>query len=151
MDNYAFRKFKNTLFLALCSICIIIALIPLISIIIEVVVRGAPQINLEFLVTSGNGIGPAIQGTLILMGLTSLIGMPLGLVSGIYLAEYGYNRYASWMRTFNDLLTEFPSIVVGITVSVIVVINILGSFSAIAGAIALSFMLIPIVARTTEE
>ena len=151
MDNYAFRKFKNTLFLALCSICIIIALIPLISIIIEVVVRGAPQINLEFLVTSGNGIGPAIQGTLILMGLTSLIGMPLGIVSGIYLAEYGYNRYASWMRTFNDLLTEFPSIVVGITVSVIVVINILGSFSAIAGAIALSFMLIPIVARTTEE
>jgi phosphate transport system permease protein len=86
-----------------------------------------------------------------LIGLTSLIGIPLGIMSGIYLSEYGNNRYASWMRTFNDLLTEFPSIVIGITVSVVVVIGLIGSFSAIAGAIALSFMLIPIVARTTEE
>ena len=144
MDNYVIRNFKNKLFLTLSLICVIIALIPLVSIIIEVVVRGVSHIDLVFL-------GPAIQGTLILIGLTSLFGMPIGIMSGIYLAEYGNNRYASWMRTFNDLLTEFPSIVIGITVSVIVVINLLGSFSAIAGAIALSFMLIPIVARTTEE
>ena len=150
MDNYAYRKFKNIFFLVLSLICVIIAVIPLISILIEVIVRGASQIDLEFLFSS-DGIGPAIQGTLILIGLTSLIGMPLGIMSGVYLAEYGNNRYASWMRTFNDLLTEFPSIVIGITVSIIVVINIIGSYSAIAGAIALSFMLIPIVARTTEE
>jgi phosphate transport system permease protein len=147
MDNYAFRKFKSRLFLILSLICVIVAVIPLLSILIEVIIRGASQISLEFLF-SVNGIGPAIQGTLILIGLTSLIGIPLGIMSGIYLSEYGNNRYASWMRTFNDLLTEFPSIVIGITVSVVVLI---GSFSAIAGAIALSFMLIPIVARTTEE
>ena len=150
MDNYAFRKFKNRLFLVLSLICVIIAIVPLLSILIEVVVRGASQINFQF-IFSENGLGPAIQGTLILIGLTSLIGMPLGIMSGIYLAEYGNNQYADWMRTFNDLLTEFPSIVIGITVSVTVVIGIIGSFSAIAGAIALSFMLIPIVARTTEE
>jgi phosphate transport system permease protein len=150
MDNYAFRKFKSRLFLILSLICVIVAVIPLLSILIEVIIRGASQINFQFLV-SENGIGPAIQGTLILIGLTSLIGMPLGIMSGVYLAEYGNNRYASWMRTFNDLLTEFPSIVIGITVSIVVVIGIIGSFSAIAGAIALSFMLIPIVARTTEE
>jgi phosphate transport system permease protein len=150
MDNYAYRKFKNRLFFVLSLICIIVAIIPLLSILIEVIVRGASQINIEFLF-SVNGIGPAIQGTLILIGLTSLIGIPLGIMSGIYLSEYGNNKYASWMRTFNDLLTEFPSIVIGITVSVVIVIGMIGSFSAIAGAIALSFMLIPIVARTTEE
>lgn len=152
MDNYAYRKFKNRLFFALSFICVIIAVIPLLSILFEVVVRGAPQISFEFItsLSSEGGIGPAIQGTLILIGLTSLIGIPLGIMSGVYLAEYGNNRYAAWMRTFNDLLTEFPSIVVGITVFTIVVLSI-GHFSAIAGAIALSFMLIPIVARTTEE
>jgi phosphate transport system permease protein len=152
MDNYAFRKFKNRLFFVLSFICVIIAIIPLLSILFEVVVRGAPQISLQFITQtpSGGGIGPAIQGTLILIGLTSLIGIPVGIMSGVYLAEYGNNRYATLMRTFNDLLTEFPSIVVGITVFTVVVLSI-GSFSAIAGAIALSIMLIPIVARTTEE
>jgi phosphate transport system permease protein len=150
LDNYGFRKLKSRLFLMLSLLCVIIAIIPLLSILIEVIIRGGSQINLSFLV-SNTGIGPAIQGTLILIGLTSLIGMPLGIMSGVYLAEYGTNRYANWMRTFNDLLTEFPSIVIGITVSVVVVIGIVGGFSAIAGAIALSFMLIPIVARTTEE
>jgi phosphate transport system permease protein len=152
MDNYAYRKFKNRLFFVLSFICVIAAVIPLLSILFEVIVRGAPQINFQFLTNlpSEGGIGPAIQGTLILIGLTSLIGIPLGVMSGVYLAEYGNNRYATWMRTFNDLLTEFPSIVVGITVFTVVVLSI-GHFSAIAGAIALSFMLIPIVARTTEE
>jgi phosphate transport system permease protein len=97
------------------------------------------------------GIGPAIQGTLILIGLTSLIGVPVGILSGVYLAEFGDNKYASFLRTINDVLTEMPSIVVGITAYSIVVIGIIGSYSPIAGAAALSIMLIPIVARTTEE
>ena len=152
MDNYVYRKFKNNLFFVLCFLCVIIAIIPLLSIIFEVVVRGAPQLSLQFLTQppSEGGIGPAIQGTLILIGLTSLIGIPVGIMSGVYLAEYGNNKFATWMRTFNDLLTEFPSIVVGITVFTVVVLSI-GSFSAIAGALALSIMLTPIVARTTEE
>lgn len=122
MDNYTFRKFKNRLFFVLCGICVIVAVIPLLSILFEVVIRGAPQISFEFLTQApgaigepGGGIGPAIQGSLILIGLTSLMGVPIGILSGIYLAEYGNNKYATAMRTVNDVLTEFPSIVVGIT------------------------------------
>ncbi|MCW4002324.1 MAG: phosphate ABC transporter permease PstA [Candidatus Bathyarchaeota archaeon] len=153
MSNYAFRKFKNRLFFVLCATCVVIAVTPLASILYEVIARGAPQISLNFLIqTNANGgIGPAIQGTLILIGLTSVIGVPVGILSGVYLAEFGNNKYASAMRSINDILTEFPSIVVGITAYGVIVIALIGSYSAIAGAIALSFILIPIVARTTEE
>jgi phosphate transport system permease protein len=152
-NGYRFRKFKNRLFFALCLLCVVIAIVPLLSILFEVIARGAPEVNLHFLTANGlqGGIGPAIQGTLILIGLTSLIGIPLGILSGVYLAEFGRNKYASWMRTTNDVLTEFPSIVVGITAYSIIVVGFIGKPSPIAGAIALSFMLIPIVARTTEE
>lgn len=152
IHSYGFRKFKNRLFFILCAVCVVVAVIPLISILSEVIIRGAPQLSLNFLTatTSGGGIGPAIQGTLILIGLTSVIGIPIGVLSGVYLAEFGDNKYASSMRTINDILTEFPSIVVGITIYGLVVLAI-GKYSAIAGAIALAFILIPIVARTTEE
>jgi phosphate transport system permease protein len=151
--RYVFRKFKNRLFFVLCFICVIIAVVPLMSILYEVILRGAPQLSLQFLTRNGleGGIGPAIQGTLILIGLTSLIGIPTGLLSGVYLAEYGNNRYADSIRSVNDVLTEFPSIVVGITAFSIIVLGITGSYSPLAGAAALSFILIPIVARTTEE
>jgi phosphate transport system permease protein len=152
-SSYRFRRFKNRFFFVLCLLCVIIAVVPLLSILYEVVTRGAPQLSLHFLTANGlqGGIGPAIQGTLILIGLTSLIGVPLGVLSGVYLAEFGNNKYASWMRTTNDVLTEFPSIVVGITAYSVIVVGLIGTFSPVAGAIALSFMLIPIVARTTEE
>lgn len=151
--SYAFRKFKNRLFFLLCLLCLIIAIVPLLSILYEVILRGAPQLNLHFLTANSleGGIGPAIQGTLIIIGLTSLIGLPVGLLSGIYLAEFGNNKYASAMRTVNNVLTEFPSIVVGITAFGIIVVGIIGSYSPLAGAVALSFILVPIVARTTEE
>jgi phosphate transport system permease protein len=156
--RYLFRKFKNNLFFVLCLTCVVIVVIPLISILYEVVLRGAPQLSLEFITqppgtigVSAGGIGPAIQGTLILIGLTSLIGIPVGILSGVYLAEFGSNKYAASMRIVNDILTEFPSIVVGITVFSVVVLGIIGHYSPLAGAIALSFILIPIVARTTEE
>ncbi len=153
MNSYGFRKFKNRLFFIICAVCVAIAIIPLISILIEVVVRGAPQLSLNFLTatTTNGGIGPAIQGTLILIGLTSLLGIPIGVLSGVYLSEFGNNKYAQSLRTINDILTEFPSIVVGITAYGVIVIALVGHYSAIAGAIALSFILIPIVARTTEE
>lgn len=151
--NYAFRKFKNRLFFFLCLLCVVIAIVPLLSILYEVIVRGAPQLSLQFLTANGlqGGIGPAIQGTLIIIGLTSLIGIPVGILSGVYLAEFGNNKYASALRTVNNVLTEFPSIVVGITAFTIIVVGIIGTFSPLAGAVALSFILIPIVARTTEE
>jgi phosphate transport system permease protein len=153
MTNYTLRKFKNKLFFVLCAACVIIAVIPLLSILYEVVSRGAPQLSINFLTQkdTDGGIGPAIQGSLILIGLTSVIGVPVGVLSGVYLAEFGNNKYAALIRTVNDVLTEFPSIVVGITVFGVVVLGIIGSYSPFAGAVALSFVLIPVVARTTEE
>ena len=153
MTNYSLRKFKNKLFFILCAACVIIAVIPLLSILYEVVSRGAPQLSINFLTQKDvdGGIGPAIQGTLILIGLTSVIGIPVGVLSGVYLAEFGNNKYATSIRIVNDVLTEFPSIVVGITAFGVVVLGIIGSYSPLAGAVALSFILIPIVARTTEE
>lgn len=87
---------------------------------------------------------------MILIALTCLIGVPLGVMSGIYLAEFGSNSFGRVIRFLNDVLTEFPSIVIGIFIYIVVVLAI-GSFSAIAGAVALSIIMLPIVARTTEE
>ncbi len=153
LNSYAFRKFKNRLFFVLCLACVVLAITPLLSILYEVISRGAPVLSLNFL--TGNilqgGIGPSIQGTLILIGLTGLIGIPIGVLSGVYLSEFGTNKYANTMRTINDVLTEFPSIVVGITAFSIIVIGVTGGYSPLAGAIALSFIMIPVIARTTEE
>ncbi len=137
--------------------CVIIAIIPLGSILVEVFKNGAAAISYEFLtetpgaIGSGEGgIGPAIQGTLIIIGLSSLIGVPIGVMSGIYLSEYGDNRLARSIRFFNDVFMEFPSIVLGIFAFLMIVL-ILGHFSVWAGAFALSLIMFPIVARTTEE
>jgi phosphate transport system permease protein len=154
LDNYRFRKFKNRLFYVLCLICLVVAIVPLISILTEVIIRGAPVINLHFLTADylHGGIGPAIQGSLILIGLTSIIGIPIGVLTGVYLSEYGNNHYASWLRTVNNILTQFPSIIVGITAYLIIVVGLVNmGYSPLAGAVALAFMLIPIVARTAEE
>jgi phosphate transport system permease protein len=153
LNSYSFRKFKNKLFFILCFICIVIAITPLLSILVETIARGASQINLKFLTANiqQGGIGPSIQGTLIMIGLTSLFGIPVGLLSGVYLSEYGNNKYASMLRVINNILTQFPSIVIGITAFALVITYVTRTYSPIAGAIALAFMLVPIVARTTEE
>ncbi|WP_299293485.1 phosphate ABC transporter permease PstA [Nitrosopumilus sp.] len=137
--------------------CVIIAIIPLGSILVEVFKNGISAISYEFLTetpgaigTGEGGIGPAIQGTLIIIGLSSLIGVPIGVMSGIYLSEYGDNKLAKSIRFFNDVFMEFPSIVLGIFAFLMIVL-ILGHFSVWAGAFALSLIMFPIVARTTEE
>ncbi|MCW4006525.1 MAG: phosphate ABC transporter permease PstA [Candidatus Bathyarchaeota archaeon] len=158
LNSYGFRKFKNKLFFVLCLFCVIVAVFPLLSILYEVIIRGAPQLSIDFLIqepgqygTGEGGIGPAIQGSLILIGLTSAIGIPVGILSGIYLAEFGTNKYAELMRNINNMLTQFPSIVVGIAVFGAFAFILLNPRSALAGAAALGFILVPVVARTTEE
>jgi len=153
MNSYGFRRFKNRFFFVLCMVCVIVAVVPLLSILFEVIARGASQINWKFLTENSllGGIGPAIQGTLIIIGLTSVVGIPIGVLSGVYLAEFGQNKYASVLRTISDVLTEFPSIVVGITAFSVIIVGVTKTYSPLAGAFALSFILIPIVARTTEE
>jgi phosphate transport system permease protein len=137
--------------------CVILALIPLGSILFEVFKNGISALTVEFLtqppgaVGSGEGgIGPAIQGTVIIIGMSSLIGVPIGVMAGIFLAEFGDNKMGRTIRFFNDVFMEFPSIVLGIFAFLSIVL-VLGHFSLWAGAFALSLIMFPIVARTTEE
>jgi phosphate transport system permease protein len=156
MSKYAVRKIRNRMMIALCYLALAIALIPLISILWETMTRGIPVISLSFLFAripplgeTGGGIGPAIEGTLIVVGLASLIGVPVGVVSGIYLSEYRESKLALAARFLNDVLTNMPSIVIGIFCWTLIVLII--GWSVIAGAVALAIIMIPIVARTTEE
>ena len=152
------RKLVDRIMTTFAIICVAFALIPLASILIEVVKNGISAISIEFLTEppgcfflGHGGIGPAIQGTLIVVGLASLIGAPVGVLAGIYLSEYAGNGiFPSVVRFFNDVLTGLPSIVMGI-VGYVTLVLLLGSFSVWAGALALSIIMIPIVVRVTEE
>ena len=156
-QNVERRLLVDKIVRAIVLSCVIIAIIPLGSILVEVFKNGAAAISIEFLTevpgsvgTGEGGIGPAIQGTLIIIGMSSLIGVPIGVLSGIFLAEFGDNKLARSVRFFNDVFMEFPSIVLGIFAFLVIVL-VLGHFSVWAGAFALSLIMFPIVARTTEE
>lgn len=156
--KYKKRLFVNRLVTIFTIVCVLAAIVPLGSILLEVIKNGASAISFEFLtqpqgsIGSGRGgIGPAIQGTIIVVGLASLLATPVGVFAGIYLSEFAKEGiFPSLVRFFNDVLTGLPSIVIGIVGYVIIVLSI-GSFSVLAGAISLSIIMIPIVVRVTEE
>ena len=157
MSNYSMRRFKNKLALWIGALCATLAMIPLVSILYDVVKNGASSLNVDFLTSApgvigqaGGGIGPAIQGTLLLVGLTIIMGVPLGVLSGIYLSEFGDNPVGRVIRFLNDVLAEFPSVVIGVLIFTLIVLTF-KSFSVIAGALALSIIMLPIITRSTEE
>ena len=159
MEKKSSKKRKvNKVVTALCIFCVGLAIVPLISILIEVIINGVQALSIEFLtqrpgsmLSGKGGIGPAIQGTLITVGIASIIAAPVGVLAGIYLAEFaGNGPFPHAIRFFNDVLTGLPSIVLGI-VGYIVVVLVMGSFSVWAGSFALSIIMIPIVVRVTEE
>lgn len=156
-QNVSGRLVVDKIMLGVVLVCVVTALVPLFSILVEVFKNGIPALSAEFLTqppgaigTGEGGIGPAIQGTLIIIGMSSLIGVPIGVMGGIFLAEFGNNKLARLVRFFNDVFMEFPSIVIGIFAFLLIVL-LLGHFSLWAGAFALSLIMFPIVARTTEE
>jgi phosphate transport system permease protein len=140
----------------LTAACAFFAVVVLILILGYIAYRGIGSLNLQFLIDEpkpigeGGGIGNAIVGSLILLGLASAIGLPLGIATGIYLAEFGAGRFASAVRFMADTLTGIPSIIVGVFIYTIIVLP-MRQFSALAGGVALAVIMIPIVARTTEE
>ncbi|MGB9758822.1 MAG: phosphate ABC transporter permease PstA [Thermoproteota archaeon] len=151
------KKIQNTFLFLFASLSTVIAIIPLFSIIFEVVKNGIEAINLDFFIQLPGpvgepigGIANAIQGTLILVTLASVIGVPIGVITGIYLYEYGKEKKSTLISFSVDLLYDLPSIVVGIFVYIIVV-SPMRSFSTLAGALALAIVMIPIIAKTTEE
>jgi phosphate transport system permease protein len=135
-----------------------VAVIGILAIILSyIAVTGVRQLDLSFLVNTPkpvgepqSGIANAIVGTLILIGVASAIGLPVGIMGGLYLAEFGSNRLGNTMRFLIDTLTGIPSIIVGVFVWTIMV-KPMGHFSALAGGVALAILMMPIVARTTEE
>ena len=151
------RKAAEGLLWGLAALATVAALIPLVMVLYYVAVQGLPALNLAFFTRlpkpvgePGGGMANAIVGTLVLIGLASAVGLPVGLLGGIYLAEFGNNRFGWAVRFAADVLAGVPSIVVGILVWVVVVVP-MRTFSALAGGAALGIMMIPTVIRTTEE
>lgn len=142
--------------LAVGSTVLVIA--PLVAIFIDLVYKGASSLNLDFFIKlpmppgmNGGGMANAIVGSAVLLGLASALGVPVGIAAGIYLAEYGRGtKLSNVVRFTADVLNGVPSIVMGIAVYALVVAPE-GGFSALAGGVALGIMMVPTVARTTEE
>ncbi len=159
-DRDARRRWKDLIMTGAALACVALALIPLGSILFEAIVQGLGAIRPSlFTLDSGQGgIGNAIQGTLILVGLASLLSLPVGVLAGVYIAEYGDNRLGHGIRFFTDVMTQVPSIIAGVfTFSLILELSQLGTvsprvvYSTLSGVIALSVIMIPFVARTTDE
>jgi phosphate transport system permease protein len=155
--SYARRHVIDRVVRGLCVSATLVALIPLASVLYYVLVRGIGGINLEFFTElpkpvgeSGGGMGNAVVGTLELVGLACLFGIPPGILAGIYLAEFGHSRFASLVRFSADVMSGVPSITVGLFVYSLVVMTT-KHFSALAGGVALAILMLPMVTRTTEE
>jgi phosphate transport system permease protein len=151
------RKLLSSIFVVFCGGAVVIALLPLALILFFVISQGVRALNLEFFThmpqpvgEPGGGMANAIVGTLMLIALAALMSVPIGIVSGIYMSEYAGTRFASALRFAADTLNGVPSIVIGVFAYGVVVLPF-KQFSALAGGFALGVMMIPIVARTTEE
>ncbi len=152
------RHFVDRMMLFLCGAASFIAMIPLVSLLMYVLLQGFKRLDWVFLThlptpvgVDGGGMANAILGTITLMIIASLVGLPIGVFAGVYLSEYGKkNTFAWWVRFTADVLSGVPSIVTGI-VAYTLIVKTTHHFSALAGGVALGFMMIPIVSRTTEE
>jgi phosphate transport system permease protein len=151
------RRLSNLSFIALSGLAAILVLAPLAAIFGYLVYKGLGSINWAFLThtprpvgESGGGMANAIVGSMMILGLGSLIGVPLGIGSGVYMAEFGRGRYVNLVRFTADVLNGIPSIVVGIAVYALVVLP-QQHFSALSGGVALGIMMVPTIARTSEE
>jgi phosphate transport system permease protein len=151
------RNTANLLALSVCGLMCLLAMAPLVAMLYHVVRNGAPQLNVAFftqmpkpLGEPGGGLLNAIVGSLVLIALASVIGVPVGVMAGAFLARAGGSRAAFWVRYAADVLSGIPSIVLGVVVYELVVVPTHG-FSAVSGGIALALIMIPTVVRTTEE
>jgi phosphate transport system permease protein len=151
------RKAKSDVMMGVAVLATVITLLPLFIILTYLVIKGASSLNLAFFIhmpapvgEKGGGMANAIVGTLELIGLASLMGVPVGIGSGLYLAAHRGSPFASAARFGADVMMGVPSIVIGIF-AYAVVVRPMGGFSTLAGAVALAVIMIPLVTRTTEE
>ncbi|TNU76421.1 phosphate ABC transporter permease PstA [Miniimonas arenae] len=155
------RKRTNTIMAVVVTVAFLIALIPLISLLVEVVVRGGKMISWDFLTTdmagvfgdmTTGGVEHAILGTLQITALATLISAPIGLLAAIYLVEYGTGRLAKTLTFFVDVMTGIPSIVAGLFAVALFALLVGPAYrSGLMAAVALSVLMIPVVVRSCEE
>jgi phosphate transport system permease protein len=153
------RKFKSKMMMTLCGVASAVAVIPLVFVIGYILLQGLPALHWKTLTdlprADGGGLKVAILGSLELLGIASCFGLPLGVLGGIYMVEFG-GKFAATVRFLTDVLNSVPSIIIGMFVYVVVVMPIAQmnpghGFSALAGGFALGIIMIPTVMRTTEE
>lgn len=150
------RKIINAVMTTLTATCAIVATVLLFVILFYIAARGVSSLSFEFLVETpkpvgeGGGIGNAIVGSAMMTLLAAIVGLPLGIAAGVYLAEFGRNWFGNTVRFIADTLIGIPSIIIGIFVYTLVVLP-MGRQSGLAGSLALAIIMLPIVARTTEE
>ena len=151
------RHLVSGAMIGLTYLAAVLATLPLLLILVHLLTKGASSLSLAFFThmprpvgEPGGGMANAIVGTLVLIGIATVIGLPIGIGAGLYLAENKSSPLASTVRFLSDVLNGLPSIVMGIFVWEILVRPI-GHFSALAGGVALGSMMIPLVTRTTEE
>ncbi len=158
MNRYSlWRTIKNNVMIGLCAASAVAAMAALALISGYTLSKGMSALDLNFFTQMpkpvgepGGGMANAIVGTGILLGIGALIGLPIGIFAGIYLAEYGNNPFGAAVRFLTDVLSGIPSIVVGVVAYVLVVLP-MKHFSALAGGVSLGLLMIPTVTRTTEE
>lgn len=153
-DAYSARKLSNRAATALSATAVALAVLPLVSILGFVAKRGLGGLSASFFFepigAQGHGMANAVFGTVQLVVLASAMGIPVGVLAGVYLAEYRTSPLARGARFCADVLAGVPSILVGVVVYAVLVIR-MKHFSALAGAIALAILMLPLVARTTDE
>ncbi len=155
--NHKWRQFKNVLMQIFTFACAVIVVTPLLLIYYHLARYGLGSINWAFFTKlpkavgePGGGMVNAIVGSLILLAQAVVIGVPVGVLGGVYLSEYGGTKFNWWVRFIADIINGVPSITWGVVVYGLMVVPMKG-FSALAGGVVLGMMMIPLVMRTTEE
>jgi len=153
----AWRRFTNRVMAVVLLACALTVMAPLFLVLYYLVREGATSLDWSFFTQlpkptgePGGGMANAIAGTLTLLAMAAAIGVPFGIMGGVYLAEYGSERANDWIRFTADVLNGVPSIVWGMVVYALLVVPF-KTFSAYAGGVALGLMMVPLVMRTTEE
>lgn len=157
MNRLVWRRWKSRIMVGLMVAAVVVAVAPLLLILGTLIARGAGSINFEFFTAlpvpageTGGGVAHAIVGTLMMVGVAALIGLPIGIGAGMFCAEFPRNRLATVARFVADVMNGTPSIVIGVVAWTMIVAR-QKHFSGLAGSCALAMLMIPMIMRTTEE
>lgn len=151
------RTLFSILMTVLAFICAALAILPLVAVLYYLILKGFSSFSLKIFtelppppMVAGGGFGNAIAGTVIMVGIAALISIPFGVLAAIYMTEFSAGKMSRWIRFATNVLSGVPSIIAGVFAYGIVVV-LFKSFSAIAGGVALSVLMLPIIVRTTDE